>query len=71
MKKLAYELTRDMLSNLKQEDYPTAIFCANSNMAIGAIDAINEAGLRIPEDISIACYGEIVIPKYLDQGLPA
>ncbi len=63
--KLAYELTRDMLSNLKQEDYPTAIFCANSNMAIGAIDAINEAGLRIPEDISIACYGEIVIPKYL------
>lgn len=31
----------------------TALFASNDQMAIGAISAITEAGLRIPEDISI------------------
>ena len=32
---------------------PTAIFAMNDLMAIGAMDAINDAGLRIPGDISV------------------
>lgn len=35
------------------EDKPTAIFTANDEMAIGAIHAIQDAGLRVPEDISV------------------
>ncbi|GMO66844.1 MAG: substrate-binding domain-containing protein [Treponemataceae bacterium] len=31
----------------------TAIFCATDALAIGAINAINERGLRVPEDISV------------------
>lgn len=32
---------------------PTAIFAANDAMAIGAMDAIRDAGLRIPGDVSV------------------
>jgi len=32
---------------------PTALFCGNDWMAMGAYDAVREAGLRIPNDIAI------------------
>lgn len=32
---------------------PTAVFAANDILAIGALHAIHEAGLRVPQDISI------------------
>jgi len=38
---------------LKLEDRPTAIFSATDEMAIGAIHAIQDAGLRVPEDIAV------------------
>lgn len=38
---------------LEQRPLPTAIFASSDLMAIGAIHAINEAGLRVPGDISI------------------
>jgi DNA-binding LacI/PurR family transcriptional regulator len=38
---------------LKQQPIPTAIFASSDLMAIGAIHAIYEAGLRVPDDISI------------------
>jgi len=41
---------------LKQEEPPTAIFAANDSMALGAIYAIQDAGLRIPDDIAVVGY---------------
>lgn len=38
---------------LDRAERPTAIFCGNDRMAMGAYDAAKERGLRIPEDISI------------------
>lgn len=38
---------------LASGDPPTAVFAAYDNIAIGAMRAIYEAGLRIPEDISV------------------
>ncbi|MCH8567752.1 MAG: LacI family transcriptional regulator [Balneolales bacterium] len=46
--------------------FPDAIFCSNDAQAIGAIHAINELGLRIPEDVGIVGYDNIKISKYLD-----
>ncbi len=34
-------------------DRPTAVFCASDEMAIGAILAARELGLRVPQDVSI------------------
>jgi LacI family transcriptional regulator len=38
---------------LSSGSWPTAVFCANDRMAMGAMRAIIEAGLRVPEDISV------------------
>lgn len=37
---------------------PTAIFAANDLMALGAIYAIQESGLRVPEDIALVGYDD-------------
>jgi LacI family transcriptional regulator len=41
---------------LALNEKPTAIFAANDLMALGAIYAIQDAGLRVPEDIAVAGY---------------
>ncbi|MGU7660420.1 substrate-binding domain-containing protein, partial [Escherichia coli] len=38
---------------LESADRPTAIFAASDEMAIGAVLAARELGLRVPEDVSI------------------
>lgn len=37
---------------------PTAVCCANDSIAFGALKAINEAGLRVPEDILLIRYNK-------------
>lgn len=48
-----------MRAFLKQPNPPTAIFAANSLMAIGAILVAREAGYRVPEDIAIMGFDDI------------
>ena len=43
---------------------PTAVFTANDPMAIGAVYACREAGLRVPEDVSIVGAGNIEGPHH-------
>ncbi|HSJ35022.1 MAG TPA: LacI family DNA-binding transcriptional regulator [Acidimicrobiia bacterium] len=37
---------------------PTAVFCASDEMAIGAIQAVGEAGLKVPEDVSVVGFDD-------------
>ncbi len=43
---------------------PTAIFCGNDLMAMGAIDAAVKLGLRVPEDVSIMGYDDQELARY-------
>lgn len=47
----------------------TAIFVASDNVAMGAKSALREAGLRIPDDISIIGFDDIPWAKYSDPPL--
>jgi len=44
---------------------PTAIVAGNDLIAIGAISAIYEAGLKVPDDISIVGYDDIMIDRFM------
>jgi DNA-binding LacI/PurR family transcriptional regulator len=48
---------------------PTAIFAASDTMAIGALRAIKDAGLKVPEDISLAGFDDIDLASYCDPPL--
>lgn len=57
-----YRLMKEIL---KEMNYPTAIFAANDSLAVGCYRAIQESGLRIPEDISVVGFNDISMAKYL------
>lgn len=38
---------------LARRDRPTAVFCGNDMMAIGALDAAQQSGLAVPRDVAI------------------
>ncbi|MGN1019479.1 MAG: LacI family DNA-binding transcriptional regulator [Aristaeellaceae bacterium] len=48
---------------------PTAIFAMNDPMATGCINALREAGLRVPEDISVAGFENRVLSAYIQPPL--
>lgn len=50
-----YALMRELL---QLDEVPTAVFCGNDRMALGAYLAAKEAGLRIPEDVSVMGYDD-------------
>lgn len=54
---------------LARKDKVTAIFCLSDVIAIGAIKAIQEAGLSVPEDFSIIGFDNIEISKYITPSL--
>jgi len=56
-----YRLALDLLA---LPDAPTALFCANDLMAIGALDAARELGLNVPADLSIVGYDDQDVARY-------
>jgi len=62
----AIKATRSLLNHHHR---PTAIFCANDEMAMGCIHEIKSAGLKIPEDISIIGFDDIRYAEIVDPPL--
>ena len=52
-------------SLLTQSSRPTAVFCCSDTIAVGAYQAIQQQGLRIPQDLSIMGYDDIELARYL------
>jgi DNA-binding LacI/PurR family transcriptional regulator len=48
---------------------PTAVFCYNDLTAMGAAQAIREAGLRVPDDISLVGFDDIELATYFHPPL--
>ncbi|HEV8124626.1 MAG TPA: LacI family DNA-binding transcriptional regulator [Gemmatimonadales bacterium] len=60
----------DAASGLARLDpRPTAIFAFNDAMAVGALSAIREARLRVPEDIAVAGFDDIPMARYVEPPL--
>jgi DNA-binding LacI/PurR family transcriptional regulator len=55
--------------SVKPEDRPTAVLASNDLTAIGALGAIAEYGLRVPEDISIIGFDDIQLTAYTSPPL--
>lgn len=53
-----------MESLLRARHRPTAVVCSNDWTAIGALHAIDAAGLRVPEDVSLVGFDDTPIASY-------
>ena len=61
-----YAATRKLLD---LPNRPTAIFCQNDRMAIGCYEALKEAGLDIPRDMSVVGYDDEEISRHMHPAL--
>jgi DNA-binding LacI/PurR family transcriptional regulator len=64
---LGREGMKDILSSANPS--PTAVFCANDSMALGAIRAIEENGLKVPDDISVVGFDDLEVGRYFTPPL--
>jgi DNA-binding LacI/PurR family transcriptional regulator len=58
-----------MIRLLRVKPHPTAVFCFNDLMAIGAIKTIKDHRLRVPEDISVVGFDNIPFSAYISPAL--
>lgn len=60
--KSGYQSARLMLL---AENVPEVLVCANDNMAIGAIQALKQEGLKIPEDIAVTGFDGTEMAEFM------
>ncbi len=64
-----YELLKDYLARTSRSDCATGIFASNDWMAAGALQAIAEAGLGVPDDFSLIGCDDIPLASQLQPPL--
>lgn len=55
---------RAAISLLRRRARPTALFAANDSMAIGALSALRERGLAVPDQIAVAGFDDVPAARY-------
>jgi LacI family transcriptional regulator len=48
---------------------PTALFCCNDLMAVGAIHAASELGLSVPAQVAVVGFDNVLLASYFQPGL--
>jgi LacI family transcriptional regulator len=61
-----YEAARELLRRVPP---PTAIFVANDHMAVGVMGALQDAEVRVPEDIAVVGFDDIPTARFLTPPL--
>lgn len=61
----------ELLSRLKerQAPLPDAVFVANDQMALGALQALRAEGIRVPDEIAVIGVGDIPMATYVEPPL--
>ena len=54
---------------LGQETPPDALVCANDELALSTMKALQYSGIRIPEDIAIVGWDDVMTARYVTPGL--
>jgi LacI family transcriptional regulator len=54
---------------LRLDEPPTALFCGNDTLAIGAVRAAQLAGVRVPEELAVVGYGDTTLASYTRPSL--
>ncbi len=63
-----YALTRQALN---QQPRPTALIAANNFLAIGALKAVRDSGLDVPDEIALAAFDDLPAGMWVDPFLSA
>ena len=61
-----YRMATEMIA---QGDLPTAICVASDTLAVGVLQALNEANIQIPEQVSVFSINDISIAQYVSPPL--
>jgi LacI family transcriptional regulator len=66
-----YQLTNDVIAQLRNDAGLrfNAIFTSNDMMAIGAVRALKDNGLRVPEDVEVIGFDDIEIARLVEPPL--
>jgi LacI family transcriptional regulator len=59
-----YRAAMEYFKDRRRDEYPTAIICFNDLVAIGAMSALSELNIRIPEDVSVIGHDDITFARY-------
>ncbi|NQT58967.1 MAG: LacI family DNA-binding transcriptional regulator [Bacteroidetes bacterium] len=54
---------------IKKNQHISAIFAASDLMAVGAIKALNEQGLKVPDDIAVIGFDDVFFAEHSQPGL--
>ncbi|MDF2725608.1 MAG: LacI family transcriptional regulator [Paenibacillus sp.] len=60
---------REAAVMLEDSERPTAIFCCNDLLAVGALQAAKEAGIRVPNELSVVSFDNTILASVTDPPL--